>query len=104
MVNHWVVFSQYRHRYEEYLDLVSHHLGCFITRLCITAHSLRIHIGRFGVNRVPRHGRLGLNCNLPDVEDVYHFVCICPKYRTIRLKYNNHYYYVRHSVLKFMNC
>jgi len=30
-----------------------------------------------------------------------HFVCICPKYRTIRLKYINRYYYVRHSVYTF---
>ena len=38
---------------------------------------------------------------LKDVEDVYHFVCICPKYRTTRLKYINRYYYVRPSVYKF---
>ena len=74
--------------YEEYLDSVPHNL-CFITRLRISAHSLRIHIGRFGVNRLPRHERLCLNCNLQDVEDVYNFVCICPKYRTIRLKYTS---------------
>ena len=24
------------------------------------------------MNRLPRHGRLCLNCNLKDVEDVYH--------------------------------
>ena len=45
--------------------------------------------------------RLCLNCNLHDVEDVCHFVCICPKYRTIRLKYINRYYYVRPSVYTF---
>jgi len=59
--------------YEEYLDSVPHNLRCFITRLRIYAHSLRIHTGQFGVNRSPRHERLCLNCNLQDVEDVYHF-------------------------------
>ena len=63
--------------YEEYLDSVPHNLRCFITRLRISAHSLRIHTGRFGVNRLPRHERLCLHCNLQDVEDVYHCVCIC---------------------------
>ena len=78
--------------YEEYLDLVPHNLKrCIITRLRISAYSLRIHTGRFGVVRLPRHKRLCLNCKLQDVEDVYHFVCICPKYRTIRLKYINRY-------------
>ena len=66
-----------------------------------SAHSLRIHTERFGVNRLTRHERLCLKCNVQDVEDVYHFVCICPKYRTIRLKYINRYYYVRPSVYKF---
>ena len=61
--------------------LVPHNLRCCITKLRISAHSLRIHNGRFGVNRVPRHERLCLNCNLQDVEDLYHFVCICQKYR-----------------------
>jgi len=55
--------------------------------LRISAHSLRIHTGRVGVNRLPKHERLCLNAILQDIEDVYHFVCICPKYRTIRLKY-----------------
>ena len=64
--------------YEEHLDLVPYNLRCFITRLRISAHSLRIHAGRFGVNRLTRHERLCLNCNLQDIEDVYHFVCICP--------------------------
>ena len=80
--------------YEEYLDLVPHNLRCVITRLRISAHSLRIYTGRFGVNRLPGHERLCLNCNLQGVEDVYHFVCMCPKYRTIRLKYINIYVFV----------
>ena len=87
--------------YEEYLDLVPHNLRCFITRLRISAHSLHIHTERFGVNRLPRHEWLCLNCNVQYVEDVYHFVCSCPKYRTIRLKYINRYYYVRPSVYRF---
>ena len=69
--------------YEEYLDLVPHNLRCFITRLRTSAHSLHIHTGRFGVHILPRHERLCLNCNLQDIEDVYQFVYICPKYRTL---------------------
>ena len=39
--------------YEEYLDLVPHNLKRFITRLRISAYSLRIHTGRVGVIRLP---------------------------------------------------
>jgi len=60
--------------YEEHLILVPYNLRCFITRLRISAHSLRIHTGRVGVNRLPKHERLCLNAILQDIEDVYHFV------------------------------
>ena len=89
--------------YEKYLDLVPFDLRFFITRLRISAHTLRIHTGRFGENRLPRHERICLNCNLNDIEDIYHFVCICPHYRTLRIKYIKRNIYTRPSVFKFYN-
>ena len=73
------------------------------TKACLVSkrYNHLLYTGRFGVNRLPRQERLCANCNLQDVEDVYHFVWICPKYRTIRLKYINRYYCVRPSVYKF---
>ena len=73
------------------------------TKACLVSkrYNHLLYTGRVGVNRLPRHERLCLKFNLQDVEDVYHFVWICPKYRTIRLKYINRYYCVRPSVYKF---
>ena len=58
------VLDEYKMFKVNFIYEVPHNLRCFITRLCISAHSLRIHTGRFGVNRLPRHERLCLNCNL----------------------------------------
>ena len=59
------------------------------------------YLGKFGENRLPRNERLCLYCNLNDIEDTYHFICICPCYNNLRLNYLNRYYYVRPSVYKF---
>ena len=87
--------------YENYLDIIPHNLRHFVTKIRISAHSLRIHSGRFGVNRLPRNERICLYCNLDDIEDTYHFVCICPRYNYLRGKYLKRNIFVRPSVYKF---
>ena len=96
-------YSQFKNQflYESYLDLVPYDLRFFITKLRISAHTLRIHTGRFGENRLPRSERTCVYCTLNDVEDIYHFVCICPNYKKLRIKFIDRYFHVRPSVFKF---
>ena len=44
-----------------------------------------------------------LICGSGDIEDEYHFVCICKPYETIRKQYLKKTYYVRPSVAKFID-
>ena len=37
-----------------------------------------------------------------DIEDEYHFVCICPCNSVLRTKYINKCYYVKPSVYKYL--
>ena len=46
--------------YETYLDVLPFNLRFFVTRARISAHSLRIHTGRYGRNAIPRNERLCL--------------------------------------------
>lgn len=98
-------YKQFKNQfaYEIYLDFVPYDLRFFITKLRISAHSLRIHTGtcKFGQNRLPRHKRICLFCYLRDIEDIYHFVCICPFYRNLRRRYLDQRFYVRPLVFKF---
>ncbi len=38
-----------------------------------------------------------------DIEDEYHFVCVCPAYNELRQKYIPAYYRRHASVFKFIN-
>ena len=87
--------------YETYLDILPNDLRFFITRFRICAHSLRIQTGRFGRNSIPRNERYCLCCNKNDIEDIYHFVCICPLYDDLRKLYLQKQYYTKPSVVKF---
>lgn len=87
--------------YETYLDVLPVKLRKYITQFRIGAHSLRIHTGRYGSNNIPRNERYCLYCGNQDLEDVYHFICICPCYSSVRQKFLNSRFYVRPSVFKF---
>ena len=86
--------------YEPYLDIVPNDLRHFITKMRISAHSLRIHTERFSKNPVSRDSRCCLLCNNRDIEDVFHFICICPIYNDLRRRYLNPTMYSRPSVYK----
>lgn len=86
--------------YEPYLDIVPNDLRHFITKMRISAHSLRIHTERFSRNPVSRDSRCCLLCNNRDIEDVFHFICICPIYNDLRRRYLNPTMYSRLSIYK----
>jgi hypothetical protein len=88
--------------YEYYLDLMPKNLRFYVTRIRISAHALRIQTGRYGQNRIPRNERYCLCCGTLDIEDEYHFILICQCYINTRKKYLKKYYYIRPSMIKFI--
>jgi hypothetical protein len=88
--------------YEHYLDVLPKSLRLYLCRLRLSAHPLRIQTGRYNRNRIQREERYCLCCNTRDIEDEFHFVCICPCFDLIRKKYIKRYYYIRPSVIKFI--
>ena len=52
--------------YEQYLNVLPHDLRCYATRLRVSAHSLRIHTGRYATNNTPRNERYCMFCNSRD--------------------------------------
>lgn len=74
-------------KFEKYFDVVDndkHRIALSKFRLC--AHSLEIETGRY--NKTPRENRICKLCNTSMVESEYHFLCICPMFRDLRVKYN----------------
>jgi len=87
--------------YESYLDLLPRSLRIQFVKLRISVHSLRIQTGRYGRNNIPRNERYCVCCNSRDIEDEFHFVCICPCFSVLRQKYLKRYLYVNPSVFKY---
>lgn len=87
--------------YERYLDYLPYELRCVFTKFRIAGHSLRVQTGRYGRNQIPRNERYCLYCGSIDIEDIYHFICICPCYNILRKQFIDPHYYKRPSVYKF---
>jgi len=87
--------------YETYLDLLPRSLRLFFVRLRVSAHPLSIQTGRYARNNIPRNERYCLCCNVFDLEDEYHFICICRCYTDLRKKYISRIFYINPSVYKF---
>ena len=73
----------------------------YLTQFRISSHSLRIHNGRLTNNKIPRNERYCMYCGSRDIEDTYHFICICPYYSTLRSRFIDKFYFLRPRVLKF---
>ena len=72
--------------YEKYLSLPPH-LRVPLTRFRMSAHPLRIEVGRYHCpNPLPVEDRICQMCNLSTVEDELHFLLHCSLYKDIRLK------------------
>ena len=41
-------------------------------------------------------------CDMKDIEDEYHFIPVCPKYRALHWKLIPTHYWRRHSMIKFI--
>lgn len=91
---------------EEYLNLiVSKHLRQEVTKLRISANSLRINSARFQ-ERIPREERFCKLClqntePYVDLEDEFHFVLKCTYFDDLRKSYIKKYYYKNPSMFKF---
>jgi len=88
--------------YELYLDILPKSLRVYFSRLRLSVHPLRIQTGRYANDNRPRNERYCIYCSSNDIEDEYHFVCICPCYSVLRSKYINKCYYVKPSVYKYL--
>jgi hypothetical protein len=87
---------------EPYLNnITSRNLRIGLTKLRISAHSLRIQTGRYGKDRLERNLRVCQMCNGNEIEDEFHFVFNCPAYHSIRLKYIKTFFRTKPSMFKF---
>ena len=103
-VNHSTMFDLYKFfkpefGYELYLDVLPKSLRLFFCRLRLSVHPLMIQTGRY--NTLPRNERRCLICNTNDIEDEFHFICICPCYNDIRKQYIPRNIFVKPSVYKY---
>ena len=60
-----------------------------------------IEVGR--QQHVPKELRFCKQCKLNEIEDEYHFWLVCAKYKEIRTKYLDEYYYVHPTIEKFIS-
>ena len=73
-------------KYEEYLDKIENeNLHKPFSSIRLSAHKLEIEVGRY--TGIVRENRICKCCNSNIIENEYHFLLCCSKYRHIRLKY-----------------
>ena len=97
-------YSIFKHtfHFETYLDhIIDNKLRIALTKLRLSSHTLNIESGRHF--KIDKKDRVCTNCNLHSIENEYHFILVCPKYRELRLKYFKHYYYSWPNIRKFEN-
>lgn len=58
-----------------------------IASIRLVSHHLEIETGRY--SNIERNQRICKECAMNCVESEYHFVCVCPAYRSIRNQYIN---------------
>lgn len=76
---------------EKYLNILTENkYKTALSRFRTSSHSLFIETGRY--DNTPRHQRLCKSCHMNKIEDEYHFLLVCPKYRELRSKYFKPYY------------
>ena len=102
-VNNSVVLEEYKYFkngfvYEKYLDMLSSDLRFYISRFRLSAHALQS--GRYARNAIPRNKRYCLCCQTINIEDIFHFIFVCPCYLELRESYINNYYYHRPLMFK----
>lgn len=77
--------------FERYLDVIKEKKYLFaLCRLRVSAHSLLIETGRH--MNIPRENRICKNCTMNVIENEFHFILVCPRFREIRKKYLKPYF------------
>ena len=88
--------------YEIYLDILPYSLRCILSKIRLSCHPLSVQTGRYAPNRIARNERICLYCDSGDIEDEYHFICVCNKFSEVRKKYIKTFYFIRPSMFKFI--
>ena len=97
-------YSLYKHEFifEKYLKVITEpKYKIAMSRFRTSSHELRIETGRY--DNTPREQRLCKSCNMNKIEDEFHFLLVCPKYRDLRCKYFKRYYCHWPTLYKFEN-
>ena len=86
-------YCLYKHAFklEDYLiDVTENKYKIALSRFRTSSHDLFIETGRY--YNTPRPERFCKSCNMNQIEDEYHFLLVCPKYRELRTKYFKPYF------------
>ena len=97
-------YSLYKHEFifEKYLNVITEpKYKIAMSRFRTSSRELRIETGRY--DNTPREQRLCKSCNMNKIEDEFHFLLVCPKYRDLRCKYFKRYYCHWPTLYKFEN-
>ena len=77
--------------FEKYLDIIqSSKYKLALTKFRLSSHDLMIEKGRH--MNIPRIDRKCAQCNMNAIEDEYHFLLVCQKYKHLRRQYLKPYY------------
>ena len=85
---------------ETYLETI--HVDKFrvsLSKCRLSSHDLAIEKGRY--NNINRENRLCTYCNMNVIENEFHFLLVCPKYRHLKCKYFKPYFCQWPNVNKF---
>ena len=84
-------FFKHNFELEKYLTLnIDQKYKLALTRFRTSSHSLLIETGRY--ENIPREQRICQSCNIYKIENEFHFLLVCPKYRELRQKYFKPYF------------
>lgn len=98
---HFYRYMYDNHGLQFYLSKsVNYRYKPLISKYRLHAHNLNIETGRYF--SVDRNERICNMCNYNHIEDEYHFILECVKYKDIRMKYIKPYYWRRPSVYKLI--
>ena len=85
---------------EKYLDVIlENKYKVALSRFRTSSHDLRIETGRY--DDIDREQRRCKSCNMVKIEDEFHFLLVCPKYRELRSKYFKRYFCHWPTINKF---
>ena len=102
--NRLMWYSIFKHDFvlEKYLNFtIANKHKVALSRFWTSSHDLFVETGRY--DNVPRDKRLCKSCNMNRIEDEFHFLLVCPKYRELRKKYFKTYFCHWPTLHKFEN-